>query len=72
MLDICFNFALSVHFAFDNLVIVLKIVKCYKIANFHSKLMVKMLKVKSAFDWSTAVQFGRNLHSWYIALQYIL
>ena len=25
-------------------------------------------KVKSAFDWSIAVQFGINLHSWYIAL----
>ena len=29
-------------------------------------------KVKSAFDWSIAVQFGINLHSRYIALQYIL
>ena len=31
-----------------------------------------MQNVKSAFDWSIAVQFGINLHSWYIALQYIL
>ena len=31
-----------------------------------------MQEVKSAFDWSIAVQFGINLHSWYVALQYIL
>ena len=29
-------------------------------------------KVKSAFDWLIAVQFGINLHSCNIALQYIL
>ena len=26
-------------------------------------------KVKSAFDWSIAMQFGISLHSWSIALQ---
>ena len=31
-----------------------------------------MQKWKSAFDWLIAVQFGINLHSWYIALQYRL
>ena len=28
--------------------------------------------MRSAFDWSIAMPFGINLHTWYIALQYIL